>query len=270
MGILIEVHTDTMGPQEWNALAAFVVAMGGKAEGLASTTSHKAIIAADPTVPAAPVADAGDPPSDGNIAGDASQEADGPEVSGALVTGLTPVVVPEGVELDVRGLPWDSRIHASTKTKKQNGEWTARRNTDAALIAQVEEELKRTMAAPAATPAIQAEGTPAAPAAPPPPSGTPAIQAEGSPAPAAPPPPATGNPPVVAEGSPAAAPPPPVEAAAGDTPFTLFMRKVVAKQSAGTVTTAMTNEIAASLGLASIRDLSSRPDLIPAFEALLP
>jgi hypothetical protein len=48
------------------------------------------------------------------------------------------------------------------------------------------------------------------------------------------------------------------------------MRTVVAKQAGGTVTTQMTNEIAASLGLTSIRDLANRPDLIPTFEALLP
>lgn len=33
-------------------------------------------------------------------------------------------------ELDVRGVPWDARIHASTKTKTKNGVWSRRKNVD--------------------------------------------------------------------------------------------------------------------------------------------
>jgi hypothetical protein len=46
------------------------------------------------------------------------------------------------VELDVRGLPWDARIHSRTKSKLANGEWKVARNTDPALVTQVENELK--------------------------------------------------------------------------------------------------------------------------------
>lgn len=257
MGILIEVTSDNASPREWEALAAFVSVMQGKPALLASTAAPAA---PPPPTTAAPVADAG-APSGGNGAGPASGEESAGEGPIVTPTTLPEIVVPEGVEVDTRSLPWDGRIHASTKTKVKSGEWTAKRNVDPELVKAVEAELFKAMSAPPA-------GT--APAAPPPPAtGGPVIQVEGAPAaPAAPPPPAT-TPPVVAEG-PAAAPPPPTEPAAGDTPFTSFMRTVVAKQAAGTVTTAMTNEIAASLGLTSIRDLANRPDLIATFEALLP
>src|SRR5574340_1475602 len=35
----------------------------------------------------------------------------------------TSTVLGQPVELDSRGLPWDQRIHASTKTKCKTGEW---------------------------------------------------------------------------------------------------------------------------------------------------
>jgi len=60
-----------------------------------------------------------------------------------------------GVERDSKGLPWDERIHASTKTKIASGEWKAKRGVDDALVATVEAEL-RAMSAPV-------EGVPPAP-----------------------------------------------------------------------------------------------------------
>lgn len=263
MGIVIEVTTVDMSPREWDALAAFTAVMQGKSALLASTARPGANVhglgpdGAAPKVE--PVAEVAEEPSGGNIAGDASAV----EIA---ANGLPPavLVVPEGAELDSTGIPWDGRIHASTKTKTKPGAWTTKRNVDADLVVQVEAELRKALAAPAAPPP-PTEGT--APAAPPPP--TTGIQVEGSAAaPPAPPPPTTS--PQVGEGTPAAPPPPPEGGVAGDTPFTVFMRMIVAKQTAGTISTALTNEIAASLGLTSIRDLATRPDLIPTFEALLP
>ena len=51
-------------------------------------------------------------------------------------------------ELDAEGLPWDERIHSSNKKKKADGTWTARRNTDKALVEQVKQELRAAMAPP--------------------------------------------------------------------------------------------------------------------------
>lgn len=60
---------------------------------------------------------------------------------------------PAGVVLDSAGLPWDGRIHVGTKTRIQRtDQWKPKRSVDAALVAQVEAELKATMAAPGPTP----------------------------------------------------------------------------------------------------------------------
>ena len=55
------------------------------------------------------------------------------------------------VELDSAGLPWDERIHSSAKTRNGNGAgtWKAKRNVDAALVSQVEAELRQQLAPPA-------------------------------------------------------------------------------------------------------------------------
>lgn len=52
------------------------------------------------------------------------------------------VIDPVTIELDASGLPWDERIHASTKTKKADGTWTARRGVDKATSQAVEAELR--------------------------------------------------------------------------------------------------------------------------------
>jgi len=46
------------------------------------------------------------------------------------------------VELDVKGLPWDSRIHSSSKNKLANGCWKVARGKAPEYVAQVESELK--------------------------------------------------------------------------------------------------------------------------------
>jgi len=50
---------------------------------------------------------------------------------------------PDGGDgLDAEGMPWDDRIHASTKTKTVNGCWKKRRGVEDVLVRQVEAELK--------------------------------------------------------------------------------------------------------------------------------
>ena len=53
-----------------------------------------------------------------------------------------PVPVISSVELDIRGIPWDMRIHASTKTKMKDGSWKKLRGIDPVTVEQVEAELK--------------------------------------------------------------------------------------------------------------------------------
>lgn len=53
-----------------------------------------------------------------------------------------PVINAPGAELDSRGLRYDSRIHAATKSFNKDGSWRNRRGVDETLIAQVEAELR--------------------------------------------------------------------------------------------------------------------------------
>jgi hypothetical protein len=77
-------------------------------------------------------------------------------------------------QLDKNGLPWDERIHSSSKAITEKGEWRAKRNVPADLRAKVEAELKGATAAnnagpvtAAAAPAATALPLPAAPNLPP-------------------------------------------------------------------------------------------------------
>jgi len=66
-----------------------------------------------------------------------------PPVSIAPTTPIPgPVSSPVAVELDVKGLPWDSRIHSSSKNKLANGCWKVARGKAPEYVAQVESELK--------------------------------------------------------------------------------------------------------------------------------
>ena len=53
-----------------------------------------------------------------------------------------PVSSVAAVELDVKGLPWDSRIHSSSKNKLANGCWKVARGKAPEYVASVEAELK--------------------------------------------------------------------------------------------------------------------------------
>jgi hypothetical protein len=51
------------------------------------------------------------------------------------------------VETDADGLPWDRRIHASTKTKIVSGQWKAKRGVKPDTVSIVTEELRNVMGA---------------------------------------------------------------------------------------------------------------------------
>lgn len=51
--------------------------------------------------------------------------------------------------LDKSGLPWDARIHASSKTMNADGTWRLRRGADKAEVDRVTAELQKLMAIPA-------------------------------------------------------------------------------------------------------------------------
>lgn len=56
--------------------------------------------------------------------------------------------------LDGAGLPWDERIHASTKTIKADGTWTKRKGASPPVVAAVEAELRARAGSGAAAPAL--------------------------------------------------------------------------------------------------------------------
>lgn len=88
-----------------------------------------------------------------------------PAPAPAAAVTSAPAPAEPGVVLDKTGLPWDSRIHAATKTRvKKTDEWKKKRGVDSALVTQVEAELKATMSAPAA--AVAPAPAPAAAVAP--------------------------------------------------------------------------------------------------------
>lgn len=238
------------------------------AEAFAGGASAEQAFAAGPTVPAAPAAPTAAEPA-GSTAAPTSASVSSPN--------------PGGVDVDGNGLPWDGRIHsgpADKKPKNADGTWRKKRGVDDATVAAVEAELRAALGAPAAAapaPAVPVPPVAEAPAAavPPPPPAAAAAPVPASPIPA----PAAAAP----APAPAAAPPTPAPAVTVSGPaaattapsgpastFAELMRKITSLQAAGTLTVEGTVEISAALGISGVRDLITRPDLVPSFDALLP
>ena len=94
------------------------------------------------------------------VAGKLADGDHGVTVNDAAPTTTAAVTGP--AELDAEGLPWDDRIHASTKTKTQAGTWTKKKGVDDTVRDAVVGELRKTYPAPVAA----APTAPVAPAAP--------------------------------------------------------------------------------------------------------
>lgn len=186
---------------------------------------------------------------------------------------------PGGVEVDKSGLPWDGRIHSGPSDKKpknSDGTWRKKRGTSDDEVAAVEAELRAALNAPAPgaipAPPVAAAEVPAAPV-PLAPAVPVAPVAAAAPVPA--PPPSTAAPvapaptpaPAVTASGPAVATTAPSGPA---TTFAELMRKITSLQAAGALTVEGTAEISAALGIGGVRDLITRPDLVPSFDALLP
>lgn len=164
------------------------------------------------------------------------------------VAPVAPIVAPPvanpatGVELDVKGLPWDSRIHSREKTKLANGAWKYKRGVEDKVIADVEGELRNLMAIPAPTGIV----------APPP-----LVPAEV----------------VIVPPSIAVAPVPPAiiapPANPSSEPFPALMTKVASAIAARKLNQAQVIAIVQQQGVQSLPGLIQRPDLIPNIEALI-
>lgn len=179
-------------------------------------------------------------------------------------------------ELDSTGLPWDERIHASTRTQTAKGVWKKRKGVDEATTAAVENELRARDSLPVPLPV----GIPVAPpvAAPmpvpaPAPAPIPTIpllpQADAPmPAPATPAP-APIAPPVAAPTPvpmPVTAPAPVAQSESVD--MMTLMTKIAAGQTAGTLDADYVNDLVKRVGTAfnqpinSVVDMMSKPDML--------
>jgi len=95
--------------------------------------------------------------------GELVSETIGEETHGSkfapTVTADTPDAAPDArdtVSLDGEGLPWDPRIHSSSKAllvKSPQG-WKKKRGLDAEVVAEVEDELRQAMSVPAPSPVV--------------------------------------------------------------------------------------------------------------------
>lgn len=201
--------------------------------------------------------------------------------SSPTIPAATPSVSPSSsVTVDKHGLPWDGRIHSGPADKKPmngDGTWRRKRGVDDATVAAVEAELRQVMGAPVpvvSTP-VAAPEVPVAPAVPTPPPAVALPEAAPVATVPTPPPPTAAVAPPPAPSVPTPPPAPAVTAsgpavAAPATDFAGLMRKITAAQTAGTLTVEATHEISTSLGLTGVRDLIKRPDLVAAFDSLLP
>ena len=190
------------------------------------------------------------PAADGYPTPDLNEGADDPDVAKRF-----PMPPAPAGALDSAGIPWDERIHSSTKGTNKDGTWSRRRNTPDDLFATVMAELK-------------ARATTAAPAVPPPPAEPTAADAF------APPPPPPVNP--SDEGTrttgPAVIPPPPIvpPVTGGAPTFVQLMTVVTGAQREGKLDKAKLDELLASCGIAGLGKLATADEgTRAAFDAVL-
>lgn len=134
-------------------------------------------------------------------------------------------------------LPWDARIHTSSRAVNKDGSFRYKRGVDAKLIEQVEAELTQLMAIPAPADAI-----PFAVEAPPPPVPGPVAVAP---------------------------PPPPAPAVDPKTAFINLIDKVSTLIRDGKLTQEQVSSAVNLVGVSSISLLGTRLDLVPSVEATI-
>lgn len=183
------------------------------------------------------------------------------------ISAPVPPIVPAAStppDRDSTGLPWDARIHAANRSTNQDGSWRQRRGlNDEALKNRVEQELRASVAAPAAS---SPAGSVASVA---PPPAEPVVIPPAPPVAASLVPPA---PPVAAPTAPPAAPTLPTPDSAGET-FGQFMARMAPRFTADPArNTALMSQALSAVGLTTVAQLAPRPDLIATvsatFEAL--
>lgn len=223
----IHIELDTENAADLTALAALIISLRGDTP--ADFGSPPPLLA-EPAVPPAPPAPPPPPASESLIEAEAARAATVPPPPPAA-----------SADVDKTGLPYDARIHSSTKAVNNDGTWRNKRNVDPALLATVTAEL-RAAAGPPEQQSPEAAFSPPA-AAPPAPPAEPPVEQQ-PPAPPAPPAPA--------------APPPP-----GGLTYASLIKECNEKGK----TYDELNSLAVMLGLTKFADLVKRPDLFESFHA---
>lgn len=181
-------------------------------------------------------------------------------VDTAPMAPAAPLTPASNVELDSKGLPWDERIHASTKSKIASGEWKAKRGiNDPSLVQRVEAELRQRMAGAVAPAAPQAPQAPVAPAAP----AMDAAQVFAPQAPAALEVPAAPVPFVPPTAPSAPVPPPAPSASADPTTFEQLMPRITAAVMAQQLPPTAVGQACTAFGLTSVVALQTSPQHVP-------
>jgi len=168
-----------------------------------------------------------------------------------------PVVAPvipqaAGIDVDTHGLPWDGRIHSSSKAKIADGSWRQKRNLDPDLLSRVTAELKRTMQLPGAV---------APTVVPPPPFVQPAVVLAPAPTNITPSVPVPPIPP--SAGAATTASPNNAATTASPNSFLTLMKGITAGYANKTITQEMINAAVTRAGVPSLPMLAQRHDLIP-------
>lgn len=172
-------------------------------------------------------------------------------------------------------MPWDGRIHASSKAKVADGSWRYKRGVDDKVIAPIEAEIRAALGAPAVAvggtaPAFGAHPFSEQPA---PVVAPPAVQTVVAAVPAvAAVPPAPVAPAAVVAPPPAASvavPVAPAAPVAGITTYEQLMAALPPKIVSGELTAAQMQEACEMYGVPSIAALGQRPDLVPFVVAAL-
>jgi hypothetical protein len=157
MQISFIIDTDTTGSNELTALIALCASLGGRLPNHNPTVAYPV----DPELTARQrswVAQTGEhvdamppPPAAESTEGNDQVSPDAGSASEPTTAASTASAPGAAVELDADGIPWDERIHASTKTKTQAGVWTKKRKVDEVLYGQIHAELQELHASEGAT-----------------------------------------------------------------------------------------------------------------------
>lgn len=189
----------------------------------------------------------------------ASATAPPPAATGPRLVETPPADADESaVELDTRGLPYDDRIHSSGRTKiktgKNKGQWKRKKELTDDYVAEVESELRATVATGAPTSTAATDPASATAPAPAPAALTdPASATAPAPAPA---PAATIDPASQTEGQP--------------DPFRTFLKMLTPMMAAGgTISRLQVDEALATVDLKTMPELKNKPELIPQIAVML-